>query len=198
MADSVRAKTRVTVAEFLPMIANEEPLELVDGQVVRKAAPMSRHGRLQARLSAVLGPFDRRAAGPRGPGGWWIMAEVDTLYAQTQEVFRHDLQGYRREIHPEIPDTFPCPLVPQWACEILSPTNTRIDWIKKQRTLHAHAVPHYWVIDPVAELVTVLRYQPEAYLVIATAGRGDDRGDEHRLEPFGEIPISMDELFGYV
>jgi Uma2 family endonuclease len=191
-------KQRVSVAEFLPMIANEEPLELVDGQVVRKAAPMSRHGYVQVTLGALLRPFQRRAGGPSGPGGWWILSEVDTLYGETDEVFRHDLQGYRRDLHPEMPSGFPVPHVPQWSCEILSPSNTRIDWIKKQRTLHAHAVAHYWVIDPAAELVTVLRYQPEAYLVIATAGRGDDRGDEHRLEPFADVSISMDELFGYV
>jgi Uma2 family endonuclease len=192
------AKKRVSVEEFLPMIAREEPLELVDGQVVRKAAPMASHGRLQARLAFILGPFDRKPGGPRGPGGWWLMSEVDTLYAKTDEVFRHDLQGYRRDVHPEMPTGFPLPHVPQWACEILSPSNTRIDWIKKQRTLHTHAVAHYWVIAPVEELVTVLRWQPEAYLLIATAGRGDDRGDEHRLEPFADLPISMDELFGHV
>ncbi len=68
----------VTVAEFLPMIANEEPLELVEGQVVRKADAHQEHGRAQVKLGALLGPFNRRSGGPKGPGGWWIMTELDT------------------------------------------------------------------------------------------------------------------------
>jgi Uma2 family endonuclease len=184
---------KVTVAEFLPMIANEEPLELVEGQVVRKASPQQDHARTQIKLGEVLGPFNRRVGGPRGPGGWWIMSELDTLYTKTEEVFRHDAQGYLRALHPEPPKGHPCPFAPQWACEILSPSNPRIDWIKKQRTLLAHEVPHYWVIDPVAELLTVLRYQPGGYQVALTAGRGD----VVRAEPFEAIEFALDELFGH-
>ncbi len=183
---------RVTIAEFLPLIASGEPLELVDGEVVRKANPLPDHGSAQSKLSAILDPYSRRAGGPRGPGGWWILTEVDVGYSLTGEVFRHDVSGYRRDVHPERPSGFPCPDVPQWACEILSPGSTRTDWIKKQRTLHAHGVAHYWLVDPREGTLTVLRHHPDAYLVIVTA----ERGETVRAEPFGEVELEMDELLG--
>ena len=186
------APQRVTVAEFLPLIAHEEQLELVDGVEERRAAPASDHGILQFRLGAMLHPYHRKAGGPGGPGGWWLMSEVDTLYPRTEEVFRHDAQGYRRDLHPQKPSGLPCSVVPEWVCEILSPGSARIDWMKKQRTLHAHGVPHYWVIDPAAGLLTVLRHTPGGYLVALTAGPGD----VVRAEPFDGIEFSISELLG--
>lgn len=186
------AAKRVTVAEFLPLIANEEPFELIEGEVVRRAAPQPVHGGVLQKVGALLDGFSRRG-GTRGPGGWWLMSEVDTLYAKTEEVLRHDYQGYQRELHPVRPSGFPCPHTPQWACEILSPSNARIDWIKKQHTLHVHGVPHYWIIDPQTELLTVLRHHAEGYLVALTAGRGD----VVRAEPFDAVEIEIDDLFGH-
>lgn len=183
----------MSVEEFIPLIVSEEPLELIEGQVVRKAAASLKHGRVQFKMCGVAESFSRRAGGPRGPGGWWLMTEVDTLYAKTKEVFRHDMQGYLRELYPEPPEGFPLPQPPQWACEILSPSNARVDWIKKRHTLHVHAVPHYWIIDPQNELLTVLRYHEEGYRILLTAGRGD----VVKAEPFDAVEISIDELFGY-
>lgn len=64
--------------------------------------------------------------------------------------------------------------------------------MKKQRTLHAHRVEHYWIIDPAHQTLTVLRWHPEAYLVVLTAGRGD----EVEAEAFAGVALSIDDLFG--
>ena len=187
------ARRRATLDELMPLITNGEPFELVDGELLRKAAPDAVHGGAQAKITEQLGPMNRRPGGSRGPGGWWIMTEVDTRYALTGEVFRHDVQGYRRDRHPERPRGFPVDLVPQWACEILSSSNARVDLVKKQRSLHTHEVGHYWIVDPAHETLTVLRWHEEAYLSVLTAGRGD----VVRAEPFGEVEISIDDLLGY-
>jgi len=177
----------------MPLIEKELPFELVDGEIVEKASPTSAHGTSQTKLGAILDPINRKPGGPRGPGGWWIMTEVDTRYRLTGEVFRHDAQGYRRDAHAERPTGWPVDVVPEWACEILSPTTARIDLVKKQRSLHTHRVRHYWVIDPEHETLTVLRWHEEAYLSVLTAGRGD----VVRAEPFAEIEVSIDDLLGY-
>lgn len=101
-------------------MGDPEVPELVDGALVDKPGGDAAHGHGQAKVSELLGPFNRRPGGSRGPGGWWIMTEVDTRYPRTGEQFRHDVQGYRREVHPERPTGFPLDVVPQWACEILS------------------------------------------------------------------------------
>jgi len=159
---------------------------------VRRAAPTPAHGKTELKLGELLGPFNRRTGGPRGPGGWWLMSEVEVLYGQTAEVFRHDVLGSRRDRHSECPASMPVKTRPDWVCEILSPTTARYDLVQKQRTLHAHGVPHYWIVDPEREMLTVLRHSEPGYVQVLTGGVGD----VVRAEPFEAVEISVAELFG--
>jgi Uma2 family endonuclease len=167
-------------------------VELIAGEIVDKAMPTPAHGRAELRFGELLGGFNRRAGGPRGPGGWWLMAEVDVLYERSGEVFRHDVLGFRRDHRAAPPSGTPVRDRPDWVCEILSPSTARYDVVQKQRTLHAHAVPHYWILDPEHETLTVLRYADAAYLRVLDAGVGD----VVRAEPFDAIEVSVAELFG--
>ena len=186
-------RKRATIEEVLRRSQGGEPVELIDGEIVRKATPTIDHGRGQARLLWILGGFDGGGSGPRGPGGWWVVTEVETLYPRTEEVFRHDACGWRRERVPTLPSGWPVRERPDWAAEILSPGTARYDVVKKQRTLHLHGVPYYWLLNPEHETLTVLRHGPEAYLQILTAGVGD----VVRAEPFEAIEIVVAELFGH-
>jgi Uma2 family endonuclease len=185
-------RTRATLADIMPRLEREEQVELVAGEIVDRAMPTAAHGAVQTKVGAVLSPFNRRPGGPRGPGGWWILTETDILYPRTEEVFRHDLSGFRRDLHEARPNDFPVRARPDWACEISSPSTTRRDQVEKQRTLHAHGVPHYWRIDPVGEVLTVLRWREEGYLLALNAGVGD----VVRAEPFERIELEVSELFG--
>ena len=78
------------------------------------------------------------------------------------------------------------------SAEILSPSTARYDVVKKQRTYHLHGVPHYWLLDPTHETLTVLRHTAEGYLQVLTA----TIGDAIRAEPFDGIEISVSDLFG--
>jgi Uma2 family endonuclease len=167
-------------------------VELIEGEIVRKAMPSPGHGSAQTKLGALLDPFNRRGGGPRGPGGFWIMSEVDILYAKTNEVFRHDVSGFRRDLHPERPRGTPVKERADWVCEILSPSNARTDLVQKQRTIHLHGVPHYWIVDPEHETLTVLRWAETAYLRVLDGGVGD----VVRAEPFDAVELSIAELFG--
>ncbi len=167
-------------------------VELIAGELVDRAPSPAEHGLAETKLGASLGPFNRRPGGPRGPGGWWILTEVEVLYAETNEVFRHDLCGYRRDAHPERPSGMPQQVRPDWVCEILSPSTARIDIVKKQRTLHRHAVPYYWLVDPATETLSVYRHEPEGYLIVLTAGPDESV----RPEPFDAVELAVGELFG--
>jgi Uma2 family endonuclease len=168
-------------------------VELIDGELVLKAMPRPEHGSSQVKLGEVLGPFNRKTGGPRGPGGWWIMSEVEVLYPLLGEAYRHDLVGFRRDRLGQRPSSLPVRERADWVCEILSPTTARYDIVQKQRTLHAHGVPHYWLVDPEHETLMVLRHGPDAYINILNAGVGD----VVRAEPFGDIEIDVGELFGH-
>lgn len=154
--------------------------------------PTPAHGGAQVKIGALLDGFNRSGGGPRGPGGWWLMSEVEVLYEQTSEVFRHDVLGFRRDRHAERPEGLPEKARPDWVCEILSPTTARYDLVKKQRTLHARGVEHYWIVDPEHETLTVMRLADEHYLRVLDAGIGD----VVRAEPFGEVELPVGEPFG--
>lgn len=185
-------KPRATLADHARALDEGRRVELIDGELIERAAPTWDHGSAQLKLGEELGPINRGAGGPRGPGGWWLAVEVDVLYPRFDEVFRHDLVGFRRAQHPERPSGFPVRARPDWACEVLSSSTRRYDLVKKQRTLHAHQVPHYWLVDPEGEVLTVLRWSEPGYLQILTA----TAGERVRAEPFEEIEIDVGALFG--
>jgi Uma2 family endonuclease len=173
--------------EFERLLASGERVEWIGGELVR-ATPTSEHGAVQMGLGDVLGPF--RGGGGR-PGGWWLMTEVEVVYSN-HETYRHDGLGFRRDRYPTRPTGWPLRLRPDWVCEILSTSTARYDLIDKLRTLHANGVPHYWLVDPERETLTVLRYAADAYLTVLTAGRGD----VVRAEPFNAIEIDVSSLLG--
>lgn len=168
-------------------------VELIDGEIVEKAMPKPKHGRAQRKLGAVLDPFEGPIGGRRGPGGWWIMTEVEVFYAKRGEAFRHDLLGFRRDRVPEVPADVPVRERPDWICEILSPSTARYDLNQKRFTAHEHEVPHYWILDPENEALTVLRHGPDGYVVALAAGVGD----VVNAPPFEAIAIDIGELFGH-
>ncbi len=191
MTEPVRR--RATFADLAALRDRGDAVELVDGEVVHKALPKPEHGGAQVKLSALLDPYHRRTGGPRGPGGWWLMTEVEVEYPKTGEVFRHDAVGFRRDRFPERPKGLPVRERPDWVCEILSPSTARRDIVQKQRTLHSHEVPFYWLLDPEHETLMVLRRGADAYVNILNAGVGDVVG----AEPFEGIGLDVGELFGH-
>lgn len=189
---SAASRPRRTLAEVTRLLEQGEAVELIDGEIVHRTMARPEHGIAQAKVSELLGRYNRRTGGPRGPGGWWLMTEVEVLYGDTEEVFRHDVVGFRRERHPERPAGFPLRAAPDWVCEILSTSTARNDLVKKHRTLHAHGVAHYWIVDPEHETLTVHRHHADGYVTVMTGGVGD----VIRAEPFGEVELDVGELFG--
>ena len=58
------------------------------------------------------------------------------------DVYRPDVAGWRRERLPELPAEAVVAVRPDWVCEILSPSNTRNDLLKKLRIYQRSGVPH--------------------------------------------------------
>lgn len=187
---SVAVKMRpATVDDLLAIPEAERFHEILDGELVRKAMPSFRHGGAQFQLSSRLGgPYGRRPGRGR-PGGWRFANEVEILFEYTQ-VYRPDVAGWRRERLAEIPDEFPILVRPDWVCEILSPSNPENDLFKKIVTYQRCQVPHYWIIDPIAETLAVYRWTPEGFLLVMVA-----KGQERVMaEPFEAVELSVHAL----
>lgn len=184
--------TKRLVATLEDALARPESdrVELIRGSLVQKAAPAGEHGAAQLALGyAVRARFSRRPGG-QWPGGWWFAAETDVQLGQ--ELFRPDLSGWRRERCPEPPKGRPIRLRPDWICEVLSPSTETVDRVDKLQSYFAAGVPHYWIADPVEQLLEVYRHADGGYLLALSA----KAGQRIRAEPFDAVELRVDELFG--
>jgi Uma2 family endonuclease len=64
--------------------------------------------------------------------------------------------------------------------------------VVKLRRYHQAGVPHYWLLDPVAGTLTVLRHEPQGYLQVLAA----ERHEKVFAEPFGEFEVRVGYLLG--
>ena len=180
-----------TVATFADLLAHDDSdrLEIVDGEIIEKAAPSPNHSMTENLLAVAVGPFNRRPGG-RGPGGWWIFTEIHVEY-QAAEIYCHDTAGWRRDRLATRPNSWPVRIRPDWVCEILSPRHERNDLVVKPRVLHAAEVPHYWVVDPEERILLVHRWS-EGYTIVQRAAAGETV----RAEPFEAIELRVGVLSG--
>ena len=187
----VSTKRPATLADLMAIPEEERFHEVIGGELVRKAAPSGEHGGAQFDLAALLATAYRRPSGAGRPGGWWFAAEVEIELAP-HEIYRPDLLGWRRERVPERPRGMPIRIRPDWVCEVLSRTSEQRDRGTKFEGYRRAGVPHYWLVDPQAEMLTVHRWTQEGYLVVLNASRGE----RVRAEPFDAIELQVGILFG--
>ncbi len=178
-----------TLADLLALPDQGHGYEIIEGNLVEKETS-AEHGVAQSRIGRLLGPFDRRPGG-RLPGGWWFATEVVIDFGPRQQL-RPDVVGWRRERMPERPTGTVVSTPPAWICEIISPSNASNDTVKKKRIYHQHQVPHYWLLDPLQETLSVLRWGPDGYIEVLSAMRGE----RVKAEPFATIELQVGVLFG--
>lgn len=164
--------------------------ELLEGSIHVSPAPLPRHAKVQGALRRFLGgPFDDDD-GQGGPGGWWILLEVDVRFSR-RDVLRPDLSGWRRERLIDPWDMRPIDVVPDWVCEITSPSNARFDRVTKARRYLEAGGPALWLVDPETRVLEALTLSGDKWL---EAGRFSD-GDVVRIPPFEAIELDVGRLF---
>jgi len=191
MSVAAKLESRATVADLLAIPEQERFHEIIGGELVRKAMPSGAHGLGQSQIvSQIGGPYNRRPGG-RGPGGWWILTEVE-IELEPHEAYRPDVVGWRRERMSDVPHEPPIALRPDWICEVLSRSNARNDLVKKMRAYHRTGVPHYWIVDPDRQTLSVYRWTADGFLMALMA----EPGERVRAEPFGDVDLDVGALFG--
>jgi Uma2 family endonuclease len=135
----------------------------------------------------LLDPY-RRGIG--GPGGWIILDEPELHFGD--DVLVPDLAGWRRERFSAITgDTVGIEVVPDWVCEVLSPSTARLDRARKLPLYARERAPHAWLIDPAAQTLEVMRLDGERWSLMATYAE-DARV---RAEPFDAIELDLAALW---
>jgi hypothetical protein len=83
-------------------------------------------------------------------------------------------------------DKRPIEGVPEFVCEILSPSNARYDRLTKTDLYARFGVAFYWLIDPVEATLEAFELRAGAWLRLG----GWTRGDAARIRPFRAHPSS--------
>ena len=60
------------------------------------------------------------------------------------------------------------------------------------RLYHRFEIPHYWIVDPKEETLSVYRWTKDGFLSVLAA----KSGDRVRAEPFEVLELSVATLFG--
>ena len=161
--------------------------EIVSGELHASPRPAPPHTVAASVLGGRLVPPFHEGRG--GPGGWWVLDEPELHLGE--EVLVPDLAGWRRTRMPRRPRTAFFTLAPDWICEVLSPSTSRLDRAQKLAVYAREGVRHAWLIDPDAGTLEVLRREHGRWTILAThAG-----SEAVRAEPFAEIEIELQALW---
>jgi len=178
-----------TYADLLAL-PQDTRAEVLGGELVLSPAPLPRHSKAQGSARRFLGgPFDDDD-GHGGPGGWWIFVEVDVTLGP-HDIVRPDLSGWRRERLSQPGRVRPIEVVPDWVCEVLSPSTAARDRITKRRLYAQAGIPYYWLIDPELRAVEALTLRDGAWVELGVF----DETATARIAPFEAIELEVGRLF---
>lgn len=161
--------------------------EIVRGVLYASPRPASPHAAAASAIGEELGPPFKRGRG--GPGGWVILYEPE-LHLH-EDVLVPDLGGWRRERMPEMPHVAAFELPPDWVCEVLSPSTSKLDRGAKLPVYARERVGHVWLVDPLEQYLEVLRLDGATYRIVATF----TADAKVRAEPFDAIELDLAVLW---
>jgi Uma2 family endonuclease len=88
-------------------------------------------------------------------------------------------------------------VIPDWVCEITSPSHERKDLFHNFLLLQRSKVPYYWVISPEDKTLIVYRLVDEKYQVAFSLEFGVEQDfKKARIPPFEEVEIDLNYVFG--
>lgn len=180
------------LATFADLIALGDSAfhEILGGAVVEKAAPSPEHGLAQRALGRFIGGPFHDDDGRGGPGGWWILTEVEVELA-AHEVVRPDLVGWRRYRLPAPWGSRPVRVTPDWVCEVLSPSDERRDRVQKAALYARAGVGRYWLVAPDERFVEAFELKDGSWVRL---GAWQD-GQRARIRPFEDVELDLSRLF---
>ena len=156
---------KLTYADYC-RTPDDERYELLDGELIMVPAPSTGHQRIDTKLGWRLAQFVEQKS-----LGEVFFAPCDVVLSDINVVQPDLLFVSNARAHIITADNVQGP--PDLVVEILSPSTAHRDRTLK-RTLYAqYGVPEYWLVDPDARTVTVLRLGAAGFTVVAQYGAGD-------------------------
>lgn len=164
MLDAQQVKTHMSATEFRLLPERVSPIQLLEGEVIVSPSPKQPHQ--EAVLSTAVHLHGLI------PNGKLMIAPAD-LYLDERNVPQPDLFWVSG-------DNTRCKLVdgywhgaPDLVLEVLSPGTAHVDRGDKFALYEKHAIPEYWLIDPVNIYVEVWRLLDNRYVRQGVYGADD-------------------------
>jgi Uma2 family endonuclease len=178
---------RPATYEDLVKVPDHLVAEILDGELYATPRPAPRHATASSALVILVGgPFDH---GRGGPGGWRILFEPELHFGT--DVVVPDVAGWRRERLPALPERAYFIEVPDWICEVLSPSTAAMDRAKKLAIYARERVAHVWLVDPIACTLEILRFEAGRWTIVSIF----TQRDTPRAEPFEAIELDLALVF---
>ncbi|MGH6815138.1 MAG: Uma2 family endonuclease [Hyphomicrobiaceae bacterium] len=161
--------------------------EILHGRLVTHPRPAPKHALTSSGLGGkLMQPFHY---GIGGPGGWWIIDEPELHLGP--HVVVPDLAGWRRERMVELPETAWFETVPDWICEVVSPSSGRYDRVTKRTIYAAFEVGFYWLAVPAERTLETFVLRNGEWLLAGAFGDND----QANAPPFAAAPFALGALW---
>jgi Uma2 family endonuclease len=177
------SRPRNTLEDFLALPEGVRA-EWIDGKIVMAPAPRTAHQEIVGRLHLAFGNW----LSARG-GGRVLLSPVD-VRLPSGDIVEPDLVlvaernlGIIHELRIEG--------APDLLIEVLSPADPTHDRVRKRDLNSRNGVPEYWIVDPDARTVEVLRLDGGTYATLARL----EGGATLRTPALPGLEVSVSEVF---
>jgi len=163
MSSALQAKHRWTYSDLVALPDDQLRHELIDGEHVVTPSPAIPHQVILWNITEALGPYLRA-----NPIGTALTGPVDVKLSP-HTLLVPDLVYFTSERFAQVVNEKRATAAPDLVVEILSPGTRRRDKGRKRAVYDREGVCEYWMVDPEARSITVLRRpRPDAGLTDVT------------------------------
>lgn len=156
-----QVSTRMTYQDLLELPDDGKHYELIDGELYVNAAPLLRHQRILRRIVTMLDRYlEAHNAG-------------EVFFSPTDVVLAED-----NVVEPDafvilssravIAKVRSVDGAPNLVVEVLSESTRRRDEVMKRQLYERYGVDEYWIVDPIANHLTVYRREQNAFVRVET------------------------------
>ncbi|MEG0296351.1 MAG: Uma2 family endonuclease [Clostridium sp.] len=180
-------KRKFTIEEVEKLYTSDELVELINGEIFMQASPSIKHQRISMKLSTKLSLyFDGKKCEP-------FAAPIDVILSNDEEVCENkvipdlivvcDKDGLNENNYKGIPSLI---------IEIVSPSNSHHDYIRKLNLYERFGVLEYWIVDPRFKSIQIYYLNDGESYEITGVFKGNEVMESNI---FKGLTVNLEDLF---